>query len=147
MVCLGNICRSPLAHAILEDKIKKLGLDWEVDSAGTGDWHKGELPDQRSINIGLKYNLDLTNQRARQISQNDFDAYDYILVMDKSNLNDVLGIQPNESHAKIEMIMNYCSSNENVNVPDPYYDGRFELVYSMLLEGIDAFVEAHTGKI
>ena len=84
MVCLGNICRSPLAHGILQDKISKLGLGWEIESAGTGSWHIGNLPDPRSIEIAQTHGIDITYQKARQFRSSDFDDYDLIYAMDLS---------------------------------------------------------------
>ena len=122
MVCLGNICRSPLAEGIMKDKVSKRQLDWYIDSAGTGAWHAGELPDPRSIKIARENNIDLSDQRARQFTKNDFDNFDLILVMDSSNYQDVLRqANSEEQKAKVKMIMNFESPGMNQNVPDPYY--------------------------
>jgi protein-tyrosine phosphatase len=90
MVCLGNICRSPLAHGILEHLVKEKNLNWEIDSAGTGNWHIGEKPDRRSIAVAQKYGVDITNQSCRQFDITDFEKYDHILTMDQNNLSDVI---------------------------------------------------------
>lgn len=143
MVCLGNICRSPLAEGILKTKIKQQGKSWKVDSAGTGAYHSGELPDSRSIKVGLKYGIDIRDQRARQFKVNDFDQFDHILVMDSSNYQNVMRLaRTEEDRAKVKMIMNYVSPRMNAPVPDPYYgnDG-FEQVYQMLDEACDAFIQ------
>lgn len=132
MVCLGNICRSPLAEGIMRSKLSN---DFYIDSAGTGGWHAGELPDKRSIAIAKKYGIDLTNQRARQFHKNDFEAFDCIYAMDMSNYKNVLALAPNEkAKAKVKLILNEIFPNENVEVPDPYYGGEngFEQVYQML---------------
>lgn len=92
MVCLGNICRSPLAHGILEHLAKENGLDWEIDSAGTGSWHIGHKPDRRSIAVAKSYGVDISSQRARQFEINDFDRYDFIFVMDENNYKDVIAL-------------------------------------------------------
>ena len=133
MVCLGNICRSPLAEGILKYKIHKKGLDWHIDSAGTGGWHAGELPDRRSIAIARKNGIDITDQRARKFRPADLDNFDLILTMDYANYLDVkrYAITP-EQQQKIKMIMNFMSPNSDEEVPDPYYDDRFELVFEML---------------
>ena len=133
MVCLGNICRSPLAEGILQSKLPK--DKFIVDSAGTGGWHAGELPDKRSISTAKNRGLDITNQRARQFKKSDFDTFDYIFVMDNSNYKDVLALAPNEvAKSKVKLILNEIFPGENVDVPDPYYGGQdgFENVFDML---------------
>jgi len=132
MVCLGNICRSPLAEGIMRSKLSE---DFIVDSAGTGGWHAGELPDKRSIAIAKSKGLDITNQKARQFKVSDFTTFDHIFVMDNSNYKDVLALAPNEeAKSKVKLILNELFPNENVDVPDPYYGGEdgFENVYEML---------------
>lgn len=140
MVCLGNICRSPLAHGIMKNKIKSYQLDWIVDSCGTGSWHIGELPDKRSIEVAKKNGIDITDQRARQLSQKDFEIYDVILTMDTSNYNDVIRHAKAHHKDKIQMIMNYQYPGENRVVPDPYYDGGFEHVYDILESACDSVI-------
>ena len=133
MVCLGNICRSPLAEGILKSKIDSNNV--YVDSAGTGHWHIGKKPDLRSIEVAKKHQLDITDQRGRQFSKQDFDYFDYIFVMDNSNKKDVLSIARNDSDKeKIHLILNEIFPNENMDVPDPYYGGSegFQNVYRML---------------
>lgn len=138
MVCLGNICRSPLAEGILKAKLPK---DYVVDSAGTGAWHTGQQPDKRSIATAKNRGLDITNQRARQFKVSDFDTFDYIYVMDNSNYKDVLSLAPTEeSKSKVKLILNEIFPNENVDVPDPYYGGDdgFENVFDMLNQACEA---------
>ena len=140
MVCLGNICRSPLAEGIMRSKLSN---DFIVDSAGTGGWHAGELPDKRSISTAKNRGLDITSQRARQFKISDFDTFDYIYVMDNSNYKDVMALAPNEeAKSKVKLILNELFPNENVDVPDPYYGGRdgFENVFDMLNEACDVIV-------
>jgi protein-tyrosine phosphatase len=135
MVCLGNICRSPLAEGILASKLP--ANKFTVDSAGTGSWHIGHAPDARSIATAKNNNLDISNQKGRQIEEVDFDKYDYIYVMDTSNYRDVLELTNKpEHHAKVQIILNELYPNENVDVPDPYFGmaNGFEIVYSMLDE-------------
>jgi len=137
MVCLGNICRSPLAEGIMRAKLSK---DFIVDSTGTGGWHAGELPDKRSISTAKNRGLDITSQRARQFKISDFDTFDYIYVMDNSNYKDVMALAPNEeAKSKVKLILNELFPNENVDVPDPYYGGQdgFENVFNMLNEACD----------
>ena len=142
MVCLGNICRSPLAEGIMQSKIDKNQLDWEVASAGTGSYHAGNAPDSRSIQVALENNIDISQQRARQFTSSDFDYYDHIFVMDSSNFQNVSKLATNnENKEKIGLIMNMIEPQRNVNVPDPYWgEYGFEKVYSMLDEATDGIL-------
>lgn len=134
MVCLGNICRSPLAEGIMKQKIRAAELDWFVDSAGTGSWHVGELPDSRSIAKAREYGMDIRDQRARQFQREDFDHFDKIFVMDTQNLRDVLHLTDSPEHrAKVELILEQSHPGEARSVPDPYHDDDgFEEVFRML---------------
>ncbi|GAB5401484.1 MAG: low molecular weight protein-tyrosine-phosphatase [Aureisphaera sp.] len=141
MVCLGNICRSPLAEGILKSKVDPEKV--QVDSAGTGGWHVGEKPDPRSIAIARQKGLDITDQRGRKFSTYDFETYDYIFVMDNSNYRDVVRLATNEDDKqKVKFILNEIFPGENVDVPDPYYGGDqgFENVYDMLDEACEKIV-------
>ncbi len=135
MVCLGNICRSPLAEGILKSKLATEGF--HIESAGTSNYHEGELPDQRSIDVAAKHGLDITDQKSRPFSQDDFDKYDLIFVMDTSNYQDILKMARDENdEGKVELILNKIYPGENRDVPDPYHDSinGFENVYQMLDE-------------
>jgi protein-tyrosine phosphatase len=135
MVCLGNICRSPLAQGILESKLPK--NKFLVESAGTGDWHVGNKPDVRSIAVAKKNGLDISKQRGRLFQKSDFDEFDYIFAMDNSNYNNVIDLAPNfEATQKVQLILNELFPNENVDVPDPYFGlaNGFDSVYKMLDE-------------
>jgi protein-tyrosine phosphatase len=149
MVCLGNICRSPLAEGILASKLPE--KKFTVDSAGTGSWHIGSQPDQRSIAVAKKHKIAISEQKGRQFSATDFEVFDYIYVMDSSNYKDVVRLTNNPEHkAKVQLILNELFPNENVDVPDPYYGlpNGFDLVYKMLDEacGIIAkkLIEKHS---
>lgn len=134
MVCLGNICRSPLAEGILKSKVSN---KITVDSAGTAAWHSGKLPDERSIAVAKKHGIDLTYQKARQFLIEDFDKFDYIYVMDRNNYVNVCKLAPNdEAIDKVEIILNETNPGKNLEVPDPYYGGDdgFENVFQMLDE-------------
>ena len=138
MVCLGNICRSPLAEGILKSKVDESQVF--VDSAGTGDYHINDTPDPRSIAIAKKNKLDITYQRGRQFKVEDFDKFDRIYVMDNSNFRDVISLARNDDdRAKVQLILDEIFPAENVDVPDPYYGGDhgFENVYQMLDEACD----------
>lgn len=148
MVCLGNICRSPLAEGIMAHKVKQHQLNWIVDSAGTGEWHVGKLPDSRSIEVAQAHGIDITHQRAKQFKQSDFDEYDLVFVMDSSNYQNVNRLARNEADKKkVELIMNLAIPNRNVNVPDPYYgEFGFEKVFQMLDQATDAVLELYAQK-
>jgi protein-tyrosine phosphatase len=138
MVCLGNICRSPLAEGILASKLPK--DKFQIDSAGTGNYHVGKQPDYRSIATAKKRGLDISNQKARQFSVKDFDEFDYIFVMDISNYDNVIELAKSEIHKnKVRLILEDLFPGENVDVPDPYYglQNGFDTVYEMLDETCD----------
>ncbi len=143
MVCLGNICRSPLAEGIMKRKIADLGLDWTVDSAGTGAWHIGERPDRRSIAIARKYGIDINGQRARQLRPGDLSHFDLVLAMDQSNYRDILRYAATqEQKKKVKLIMNFAAPGANQSVPDPYWDDNgFEEVFQMLDKACTQIVE------
>ena len=142
MVCLGNICRSPLAEGILRSKLPS--DKYIIDSAGTGNYHIGSLPDTRSIDVANKFGLDITNQRGRQFSTRDFDEFNLIYVMDNSNFENVIKLARNENDiAKVKLILDEVYPNQNYDVPDPYHDSSkgFENVFKMLDEATDIIKE------
>ena len=142
MVCLGNICRSPLAEGILSLKGKHLNL--EVDSAGTAAYHIGKQPDIRSIEIANKYTIDLNQQRARQFSRADFDKFDIIYSMDTNNYAHLISLASTETERnKIRMILNEINPKAYQSVPDPYYGGEngFQDVYNMLDKACDKIIQ------
>ena len=142
MVCLGNICRSPLAEGILSFKGKHLNI--EVDSAGTAAYHIGKQPDIRSIEIANKYAIDLNQQRARQFSRADFDEFDIIYAMDTNNYAHLVSLASSETERnKIRMILNQINPNAYQSVPDPYYGGEngFQDVYAMLDKACDKIIQ------
>lgn len=134
MVCLGNICRSPLAEGILKHKLDQRNIEAFVDSAGTGGYHIGSLPDQRSIDIAEKYGINITDQRARKIRSVDFEEFDLIFAMDTYNYQDLRAMAKEAELGKIKMILNESNQGKNMSVPDPYYGGQdgFENVFQML---------------
>lgn len=144
MVCLGNICRSPLAEGILHSKIDPTKVF--VDSAGTAAYHVGELPDVRSIEVAKKYGIDLSQQRARKFTVSDFENFDSIYAMDKENYQNIVALAKNKAAIqKVHLILNESNPSKNVEVPDPYYGGTqgFEEVYKMLAEACEVIA----GKI
>lgn len=147
MLCLGNICRSPLAEGILRNKIGNRNI--EVDSAGTNGLHVGELPDPRSIEIAELNNIDITDQRSRKFTTEDFDTFDAIYVMDSGNYNTVMDLARNhKDQYKVELIMNLVSPGMNQNVPDPYYGGTqgFHQVFEMLDYATDKIIEDYDRR-
>jgi protein-tyrosine phosphatase len=147
MVCLGNICRSPLAEGILASKLPK--DTFLVDSAGTGSWYVGRSPDERSIAIARKNGLNISNQKGRQFKTSDFDTFDYIYVMDSSNYDDVIALAKNqEQKNKVQLILNELFPSENVDVPDPFYGlpNGFNSVYEMLNEVAEVIAKRLIAK-
>ena len=145
MVCLGNICRSPLAEGILQSKVNSELVF--VDSAGTAAYHVGNSPDERSIEVARKYDIDITNQKARKFSSKDFENFDTIYAMDESNYQNIKSIASNEIEvSKVKMILNTIHPNANESVPDPYYGGDqgFEEVFKMLDEACTIIAEKTT---
>ena len=147
MVCLGNICRSPLAEGILASKLPK--NKFKVDSAGTGSWHIDHKPDERSIAVAKKNNINISDQKGRQFNKSDFDAFDYIYVMDSSNYTTVIELAENlEQKQKVKLILDELFPNEKVDVPDPYFGlpNGFQIVYTMLDEVCDVIATKLINK-
>ena len=135
MVCLGNICRSPLAHGIMQSKLSK--ANYYVDSAGTAAYHIGNSPDKRSIAVAKQNGLDISSQSARQFKVEDFDAFDYIYAMDQSNYSNIISLaRDNADIGKVKLFLEANSEIKNKNVPDPYYGDQndFEYVYKLVDE-------------
>lgn len=145
MVCLGNICRSPMAHGVLEKLIREHNLPWYVDSAGTNGYHNGESPDQRAINCASQYGVDLSGQISRQISERDLMEFDLILAMDDVNLKYLRRMAKNQEQLdKIKMLMHYHNEFPDGIVPDPYYDNRFNLVFELVDAACRGLVRSYT---
>lgn len=149
MVCMGNICRSPLAHGLFEDLVEKAGLSdrISVDSAGTHAYHVGEEPDPRSQQTALRHGLDLSRQRARRVAQPDFETFDYILAMDRDNYDILFSSADQSQHHKIHMFLEFAPERREREVPDPYYGGPdgFDRVYEMV-EAAAAGLLAHIRR-
>lgn len=144
MVCLGNICRSPLADGLLRDKLKSNNLQIEVDSCGTSSHHVGEQPDERMMETAFNHGCDLSNLRARQFVVEDFKTFDIIYVMDASNYNNVLRLANSEDDKqKVKLFLNELYPGKNMAVPDPYYGGDqgFEDVYELVDKTTDIIIE------
>ncbi len=136
MVCLGNICRSPMAEAVFQHMVDEAGLSdaITIDSAGTGSWHVGEKAHNGTRNILRKHNIPYDG-RARQVTHADFDQFDYLLAMDGSNLSNLQRMQPDDNDAVITRLLDFAPDDGPRDVPDPYYDGRFEEVYQLVTAG------------
>ncbi|MCA0173578.1 low molecular weight protein-tyrosine-phosphatase [Bacillus sp. RAR_GA_16] len=142
-VCLGNICRSPMAEAVLRAKVAKAGLadQIEIDSAGTGDWHVGEPPHEGTSEILSKHNIQTEGMKARQVNEDDLSHYHYVVAMDAGNLgelHEMAGVKPTTS---LSRLMDYVSESEIEDVPDPYFDGNFKEVYEMVDVGCEKLLE------
>jgi protein-tyrosine phosphatase len=133
-VCMGNICRSPTAEGAFRNQVDKQNVAhlFEIDSAGTHAYHIGEQPDSRSQLSANKFGVDLSNQRGRQVHESDFYYYDYIFAMDESNLANLQAICPKQQLSKLFLMLDNIPNNNTKNVPDPYFEGRFDNVFEML---------------
>ncbi|WP_336989999.1 low molecular weight protein-tyrosine-phosphatase [Bacillus infantis] len=141
-VCLGNICRSPMAEALFRDQVKKEGLEGaiEADSAGTGDWHIGKPPHEGTRKILEKYKVDSAGLAARQIKASDLDEFQWIVAMDSQNLADIRSLKKGNPDSRVVRLLDY-SDRRDKDVPDPYYTGNFEEVYSLLKESCERLLK------
>ncbi|WP_028552677.1 low molecular weight protein-tyrosine-phosphatase [Paenibacillus sp. UNC451MF] len=147
-VCLGNICRSPMAEAVFRDKVKAAGLEHviEVDSAGTGDWHIGHPPHEGTRGILEQKGIDYSGIQARQTAAGDFGQFDYIIAMDSSNMSNLKAMTPSGSNAVLKKLLDFIPEHPVQDVPDPYYTGNFDEVFDMVSEGCDrllAYIKEH----
>lgn len=144
MVCLGNICRSPMAQGVMERTIAEHALDWTVDSAGTNGYHDGEGPDPRAVREARRHGIDISRQRSRKIRQSDLEAFDLILAMDRQNLLNLHAMCHHPSlKSRIHLLMDYAYPDQQVQVPDPYYDDRFAEALQLIQEGCQGVIRAH----
>lgn len=144
MICLGNICRSPMAEGIVRSKAQERGVQIELDSCGTSGFHDGEMADPRSISTLQKKGIDITDLRSRKFRLSDFDEFDELFVMDQSNFDNIIALARNkEDELKVKLFLNEAFPNEDRQVPDPYYGGDqgFENVYDMLCKASDNFLD------
>ena len=148
-VCLGNICRSPAADGWFRERTKQLGLEFEIDSAGTSAFHIGEPPHSTMVRTAQKFQCDLSFLRARQAIPEDFHKYDHILAMDTNNFRDLKEIQPKDGKAKLSRLLDHVDL-KNKDVPDPYYGGPegFERCFQIVRAGIEGWLENwKSGKL
>lgn len=141
-VCLGNICRSPLAEAAFRRAAADAGLDVDVDSAGTANYHVGEQPDPRSIAEAKRHGIDISGYRGRQLSPKDFRHYDWIIGMDRSNMGNIARVDPGDGKARVAMLLDLVPEMAGQEVGDPYYGGQedFAVTWSEVEAGADALV-------
>lgn len=145
MVCLGNICRSPLAEGIMQDLVLKHDLDWIVTSSGTSGFHNGERPHRNSISVAKLHGIDISGQVSTQFSLYDFDEYDHILVMDQSNYKHVVHLaRDHRDSEKVHLLMSFHPDPIELDVPDPYYTGGFEKVYRLIEAACLGFIEHYS---
>lgn len=142
-VCLGNICRSPMAEAVFRDLVTKSNLDEqiEVDSAGTSDWHIGKIPHEGTREILDKYQISFAGMQARQLQKEDADNFQYIIVMDDSNKENALKICNSSSDDEIILLTDFLKDRTDTYVPDPYFTGDFDYTYDLVLEGCEQLLQ------
>ncbi|MCR9834009.1 low molecular weight protein-tyrosine-phosphatase [Vibrio parahaemolyticus] len=142
VVCMGNICRSPTGEAVLRAKAEELGVDVDIDSAGTIGYHTGNTPDSRAMAAGKLRGYSFKGMRARQVSVQDFEDFDLVLAADKANLADLLDICPAEHRHKVSLLLSHSNSSYD-EIPDPYYGGDdgFELVLDLIEEASVAVLQ------
>jgi protein-tyrosine phosphatase len=149
MVCLGNICRSPLAEGILRQQLNKLNINATVDSVGFEPYHVGDQPDWRAREVAQKHGIDISGHRARLFRKDDFDHFDWIYVMDSGNYQDVMSMAHSDADKKkVDYILNAADPGSNDEVPDPYYGGKaqFEAVYHLLEEACTKIAQRMQGN-
>jgi protein-tyrosine phosphatase len=139
-VCLGNICRSPLAEAAFRREAERVGLRVRIDSAGTGAWHVGEPPDPRAIAVAARHGVDISRLRARQVAPEDFRRFDAIVALDQENLRALKRMQPTDGAARLSLLLDHVEGREGEPVADPYYGAadHFELTWSDVAQGAKA---------
>ncbi|HEY0625488.1 MAG TPA: low molecular weight protein-tyrosine-phosphatase [Allosphingosinicella sp.] len=139
-VCLGNICRSPLAEAAFRGEAERIGLNVEIDSAGTGDWHLGYPPDPRAVAVAEKNGVDISHLRARKVGADDFHAFDHIIALDEQNLANLKRMQPPRGKAKLSLLLDHVEGREGQAVADPYYGEaeHFDVTWRDVTEGARA---------
>lgn len=139
-VCLGNICRSPLAEAAFHKVAQDAGLNVSVDSAGTSDWHIGKSPDKRAIATAARHGIDIAHYRARQLAVEDFQRFTHILALDHTNLEDIRAREPRGASARVALLLDFVPGREGQSVADPYFgdDAGFEVTWRDVMQAAEA---------
>ena len=139
-VCLGNICRSPLAEAAFRREAERIGLDVEIDSAGTGDWHVGRPPDPRAQAVAARNGVDISHLRARQVTAEDFRRFDHVVALDAKNLTNLRALRPADGTAELSLLLDHVPERRGEAVADPYYGGDavFDVTWAHVTEGARA---------
>ena len=145
-ICMGNICRSPTAEGVFRQQVEKLGLSehFEIDSAGTGDWHVGLPPDSRAQQAARERNIDLSGLRARQVESRDLEYYDLVIAMDSDNRERLMGMAGDRHRHKVKLLLEYSDNPGDMEVPDPYYGGEhgFDLVLDLIEEACNQLLDS-----
>lgn len=143
-VCLGNICRSPMAEAILRDRAAARGMNVETDSAGTGDWHVGHPPDRRAQATALARGIDIAGLRGRQVDPDDFHLFTHVVAMDLENFRDLQALRPPDGSAKLLLMLDHLPGREGEGVTDPYYGGDdgFQMVWQDIAGAVDGLLDS-----
>lgn len=147
-VCLGNICRSPIAEGVLRHLAEQNDLNWKIDSAGTEYYHVGERPDRRAIAQCLKYNIDISSQRARQIRARDFEKFDLIYALADDVLDELHSLRPPQSnHSSLSLLLDVLYPGKNRSVPDPWYGDEkdFSIAFDLIYEACQAIISRHVS--
>lgn len=147
-VCLGNICRSPLAEGALRYEVERLGLDVEVDSAGTGDWHIGHPPDRRATAVADRNGVSISHLRARQVTPADFQRFDHIIALDAQNFDDLQRMRPRDARAELSLLLDHVPGREGEAVADPYYgeEEHFDRAWADVSAGVAALARRIAAK-
>ena len=147
-VCLGNICRSPLAEAAFRAEVVRIGLDVEVDSAGTGDWHVGKPPDRRAQAVAKRYGIDISLHRARQVTRHDFQRFSHLVALDLQNLATLEAMRPADGAAELSLLLDYVEGRKGEAVADPYYGeaAGFEVTWADVTIGAEALARRIAEK-
>lgn len=146
-VCLGNICRSPLAEAAFRREAERLGLDVEIDSAGTGDWHIGYPPDPRAAAVAARNGIDISSLKARLVTADDFHRFDHIVALDSNNLRDLERLRPEGAKARLSLLLDHVEGRQGQAVADPYYgeDSHFDVAWDDVSAGAEGLARKIAG--